>query len=514
MIDKSIQNNSYSEKNNIATHFHKVVKLYPEQVALIENDKEISYSELQSQVQATANYFLKKGIKAGDRILIFVPVSTALYRSILAIFQIGATAVFLDEWSSIDRLKKACNIADCKAYLSTAKGKIFGTFVSSLRNIPIWISPKMVPNSSCDLSMKKVFSKDTALITFTTGSTGIPKAADRTHGFLNAQMLALEEKLQSKAGDIDMPALPIFVLLNLGLGVTSVLPKFNSKKPENLNVSKIVEQIKKYKIKRIISSPFFITKIAEYIVAKKIEVPSINQVLTGGAPVFPTEAKLLTSAFGESTKIEIVYGSTEAEPISGILANELMESNISMGLPVGSIFSKTGLQIIAIQKEEIHMQNISFLGTQEIGEIIVSGEHVLKSYFRNEAAVKLHKIRIGNTIWHRTGDAGYLDCKKQLHLVGKCSQLIKHNNKIYSPFLFQYRLQKILGITLGTILKINQTLTVIIEAVESIDEKLIYALFPTEKVDIKILKKIPRDPRHHTKIDYQRLKQILQITWV
>src|SRR5690606_6977711 len=74
-----------------------------------------------------------------------------------------------------------------------------------------------------------------ALITFTTGSTGRPKAAVRSHALLWAQHEALAEHLRLRPGDVDMPTLPIFVLNNLALGLTSAIPDFDPRRPADID---------------------------------------------------------------------------------------------------------------------------------------------------------------------------------------------------------------------------------------------------------------------------------------
>jgi len=149
------------------------------------------------------------------------------------------------------------------------------------------------------------------------------------------------------------------------------------------------------------------------------------------------------------------------------------------------------------------------LATSEIGEIIVSGAHVLKSYVNNPEAILRNKIDDQDTVWHRTGDAGYVDENGHLFLVGRCSQLINHNGKRYSPFLYEYLLQKIEGVSKGTILLIDNQLCAIIESKNEIAEETLLSIFKNEEVKIINMNKIPRDPRHQSKIDYQKLKKQL-----
>jgi len=509
-IDIGAAINVSKSTQNVVQHFYDQERRMPFRTAIVEKGKSITYLELKREVYKTAQYFQNKGIEKGDRVLVFVPVSISLYRIVLALFHIGATAVFLDEWSSKDRLKKACEIADCKAYIGNWKAKAMAMLMRPLRAIPIWLSARKMGSLAERTKPVEVNSTDTALITFTTGSTGIPKAADRTHHFLNAQRAVLSDKLAPKTGMVDMAALPIFVLLNLGDGLTSILPDANMRKPNSIQIEKIITQLKENKVERIIASPFLIKWIAKYVIKQKKKLPLLQEVYTGGAPIFPNDASLFLDAFGD-IRLEAVYGSTEAEPISSIPMRELAKSEIISGLPVGRISKNTSLKIISYQDAPIAGSNLatSELASSEVGEIIVSGEHVLKAYLNNPEAILRNKIDDKGAIWHRTGDAGYVDEYGRLFLVGRCSQLIYHSGKRYSPFLYEYLLQKIEGVSMGTILLIDNQLCAVIESKNEIAEETLLSIFKNEEVRIIYVDKIPRDPRHQSKIDYQKLKKQL-----
>ncbi len=499
------------ETKNIVRHFNDQEKKNPYQVAIIEKRQSITYLELKTGVLETANYFLSAGIKRGDRVLVFVPMSISLYRIVLALFHIGATAVFLDEWSTQERLKKACEVADCKGFIGNWKAKALGIFTKQIRRIPIWLSINGSSNRRSYTKPVEVDQMSPALITFTTGSTGIPKAADRTHYFLNAQMEVLNGKLDMPAGMIDMPALPIFVLLNLGNGLVSVLPEANMRKPASIDISKIIKQLEEHGVERIIASPFLIKAISNFLIDHNINLPSLKEVYTGGAPIFPDDAALFVRAFGD-IRMEAVYGSTEAEPISSIKMSSLATSEISNGLPVGEVASSTNLKVIAYRDSDINSQDFEKiqLGKGEVGEIVVSGIHVLKAYFKNPEAIRRNKIMHNNSVWHRTGDAGYVDENGDLCLVGRCEQLIYLNGKMYSPFLYAYLLQQVNGVSLGTILEKKGQLIVVLETEGNLDKDALENIFANEDFKLVTLPKIPRDPRHNSKIDFGKLELMVK----
>lgn len=495
--------------HNIVHLFLSAANQYPNNIAIIDGRVSISYVDLKKEVKQTAAYFRGQGIEPGDRVLVFIPMGIDLYRIVLALFYIGAVAVFLDEWVSKDRLLLCCRIADCKGFIGTIKARVLGYFAKEIRNIPIKLSLRK--RGIAKVGVQEVALEASALITFTTGSTGLPKAADRSHDFLAAQFSILKDKINPHPQDVDMPVLPIVLFLNLGIGCTSVIAKFNSKKPSSLNPDKIINQIKCHQINRITASPFFVKTIAKYLCNRKLVLNNLKQIFTGGAPVFPNEADLYNTAFPD-TDIQIVYGSTESEPISTISSKEIVLDPYlkSNGLPVGQVHPKTSLKVIKITTENIHMcNNMADLevGTEKIGEIIVAGDHVLKKYFNNPSAFETNKIISDKVIWHRTGDSGFIK-DDQLFLTGRCKQLIDHKGKVFSPFIIENKLQLIDGVSMGTIIRQNEEVVLVVEtnlSVKDIESHVVNIFYDR----LEVVKKIPRDPRHFSKIDYAELSKIL-----
>lgn len=505
---------------NISELFFDAATKFPHRKAIIYRNSEIQFDDLANAVRSTAAYFIRKGIQKGDRVLVFVPMSIDLYRIVLALFSIGATAVFLDEWVNKKRMEECCKIAQCNGFIGIFKARVLSWFSSELRKIPIKLGVNSYfsfqpTHSKFPVSIEK---DETALITFTTGSTGIPKAAKRTHHFLFKQFEALNDKLNPKEDDIDLPALPIVLFLNLGNGITSVIADFKASRPEKISPIKIVDQIKNNQVNRIIASPFFVKKIAQYLLQHNIQLPNITKIFTGGAPVFPSEAEIYLAAFPDAT-LEIVYGSTEAEPISSSSAKDLIAEKdfiLKAGLNVGPVYKKAEVKIIKIIDSPIVANfetDLETLPNDMIGEIIVSGPHVLTEYFNNPEAIKRNKIFVNGKCWHRTGDSGYLADTGILYLTGRCSTIIYKDEKLIAPFLYENYLQSIAGVNIGTVLMIKKSIVCVLELNDStIRLSVLNALniLPIKFDEVKFVKKIPRDLRHNSKIDYAQLVQKLQ----
>ena len=500
---------------NIVDLFFQAAAKHPEKWAIVTSRERITFGELAKKVNDTAGYFQKEGILKGDRVLIFVPMGMDLYRIVLALFKIGATAVFLDEWVSKKRLDACCEIAKCRAFVAVPKIRWLSFLSKELRKIPLKFGLRYRAEMPYRVETQK---EDTALITFTTGSTGTPKAAKRTHGFLNEQFAALIDKINPQEGDVDMPALPIVLLINLGAGCTSVIPEYKASRPDQFRPEKVVQQWQNEHVNRFVSSPFLMKEISKYLLANKQTVPSMEKIFTGGAPVFPVEAELYVKAFPEAS-IEIVYGSTEAEPISAISARDLViekQNVLQKGLNVGTPYHGTQVKIIGISSVAIACSSNEELSdlelpAGEIGEIIVSGSHVLREYFNNPEAIRHNKIFVGSDCWHRTGDSGYVE-NNQLFLTGRCSSLIHKEGQLISPFIYENFFQTIAGIEMGTILEIDQKVVAILEKNKQFKETDWNTAIKDRNLVFEKtiwLPKIPRDPRHNSKIDYDSLRRML-----
>lgn len=503
---------------NIVEIFELAANSYPDKIALVEGEKRITFSDFRQEVDAFAARLIEKGLGVGDRILVFVPMSIDLYRVVLAVFKIGATAVFLDEWVNPSRLEACCKVAECKGLIGSRKFRLLALLSPALRRIPVWVGLTAKKETVKTVAAPTHFS-DPALITFTTGSTGTPKAAIRTHGLLDAQFRALVPLLQPRRSDVCLTTLPIVLLINLGSGTTSVIARYNARKPEAMKSGKLAALIQKQGVNTLIASPFFVTQIAQHQLGERAERSLVYKIFTGGAPVFPHEARLFQKAFPDAS-IQIVYGSTEAEPISSITGDELADSEanrLTKGLPVGKPEDTVQVRILPIADKEIVIRTEKELESRALkpvktGEIVVSGRHVLNAYLHNPEAVRRNKIMIGGRCWHRTGDSGYVDDTGALYLTGRCNTLINTGTELLPTFLFENYFQNLDGINTGTLLLIDEKITAILEPGASFDrrqtEASVYAISPVIE-SVRFVAKIPRDPRHNSKIDYEKLRRVI-----
>ena len=501
---------------NLYELFRRNAEGNPGLTALFQHGRRVTYGELLMRVKRRAEKLRGRGIAKGDRVIVFVPMSIALYEILLSVFSIGATAVFLDAWADARRLDQAAELAEAKAFIAIPKAWLLLLRSRALRRIPVRLFPcfgRLARRPTTSFRPAECLSGDPALVTFTTGSTGVPKAALRTCGFLLAQHHALAASLDIRPGDVDLATLPIFALNNLACGVSTLIPSFNPARPSEFDPVRIARESVAAGVTSSTGSPAFYRRLAEASRCGHNPIPTLRSLHVGGATVFPEFAAELIAAF-PGTRITAVYGSTEAEPIAAIPAEELVVGDATPGIPAGTVNRFIEPAIIPLDATPApEMTEEDWRAMQvapgEAGEICVAGDHVLTTYFRNPSAVRENKIRVGTRIFHRTGDAGRLFGGK-LFLLGRASRVFRTRGGIWCyPAQVERILSKLRASSAGTLLRRpDGATTLFLESADAVGAKaeaetLDRSLVPFDEVCV--LPRLPRDPRHASKIDYATL---------
>jgi len=374
---------------NVADYFTSKALEHPERIAFVaDENKCIRFGELNESVDETIAFFHCKGLEKGMKVMVLEPMTPDLYRIVLALFKMGITAVFLDAWSGMKRLEECCDQLECQAMIGSWKLGLLRLLSPTLRKIPSFYRAKntVLKREKKRIELPLCEARDQALITFTTGSTGIPKGAIRTHGFLAEQFKVLSEIIKREGPEVDLTTLPIVLLLNLGLGNTSILTSFAVKKAANFKPVKLFELLEKWKVERLSCSPFYAVQLADYLEKDGKELPDLKRIICGGAILYDTEVEKIRSVF-HSISVQLLYGSTEAEPIA---IRDLFEKEKSLnetlpfGISVGKLHPSLSFGLLPLDESRKRMGLSEWKSIQcedgVLGEIVVAGTHVLESY--------------------------------------------------------------------------------------------------------------------------------------
>lgn len=521
---------------NIVEILKTQVRQHPQSVALIEprrkNIRTFTFSQIEDASSRAATLLSRAGLGAGDAVLVFQPMSADLYIALLAIFRLKLVAVFIDPSAGIGHIERCCERIPPKALIASPKAHLLQLRSPALRRIPLKFSTGFrLPGTKlwkrwrqCDQKqdIAPCEQNTPALITFTSGSTGEPKVAMRTHGFLLAQHRVLAKELSLNHENRVLSTLPIFVLSHLGSGVTSLIPHADLRRPGFIKAGPIIRQIQTDKTTNIEASPAFFECLVRYCRKHHITLPGLKKILTGGGPVFPRLLDQLQN-LAPHAQIVAVYGSTEAEPIAQIPKASIDDKDIQSmisgkGLLAGPPIKDIQLRIIPdrwgfpIAPLGQSQFEALCLPPGKVGEIVVSGDHVLPGYWKSRGNSET-KFKVSDRIWHRTGDAGYLDSKGRLWLLGRCIARIEDPCGILYPFAVESAVSEYPNLRRSACIAYKNLRILAVELKHtdgSIDMASLKAKLAWAVIDrIEVLKRIPVDPRHNAKIDYPALNALL-----
>jgi acyl-CoA synthetase (AMP-forming)/AMP-acid ligase II len=346
------------------------------------------------------------------------------------------------------------------------------------------------------------------LITFTTGSTGAPKASARSHAFLTTQHEVLARHLGTTHADVDLTTLPVFVLHDLAAGATSVLAGVDPRRPERLEARRLRGILARERVTTMVASP----AIAERLAASVAAPLPLRALFTGGAPVLPALARLLVERVaGEAV---VLYGSTEAEPIARISCRAFLDALAepgALGLCAGPPVEE--LELALLRPTDGPLDTLDRVSANVVGEVAVAGAHVAVGYFENEAADARHKVKDGARTWHRTGDAARLDASGRLWLMGRLGQRIERDGVTWWPLPAELRALTLPGVRHAAWFGKGSRAVLCVECAPGTAPTLAAAraaLAPMPLDDLYVLDRIPRDPRHHSKTDLESLERRLR----
>lgn len=468
---------------NILTAFAEQVALHPDRIAIIDGrGRGTSYARLDERAAALAAAWRAKGLRTGDRVLLALPLDADLYAALAALWRIGAAAVLPEPALGLYGLRHAVAASAPRAVLTSGLYRLLPLLVPAVRSVPLKLKMREAdePHPVADVN------DDTpALISFTSGSTGSPKAIVRSHGFLAAQDRAVAPLIATDGkAETDLVAFPVFVVANLGQGITSVLPNWSLRRPTNANAAKIRAYAERHGVTRLLLSP----AIAD-ILADAMPVGA-HTLFTGGGPVFPD---LIARIRKHAPQMHVVsvYGSTEAEPIAHLDTADVTDADWDA--------MKSGAGLLAGYPAETTRVRIAD------DEILVAGGHVVGGYLdpTRDASTKVRDA--DGTIWHRTGDAGRFDDAGRLWLRGRLDGRVAG----LWPFEVEAPARLWPGVRSVALAEIDGAAILAIESDRRFQAEWTNAARLLGVARIVTVRAIPVDRRHGAKVDRPALQRIL-----
>ncbi len=349
---------NYPNDKNILELFENNAIINPNSVAVIFEDKKITYKELNDRANKLSHYLVEKNVTKNDVIAILLNRSIELIVSIYAVIKSGASYVLIDNDFPEERINYIINDSNAKFCLKNSSNHI--KLVNSIDIDKLNLSKYSNKNLNIELD-------NNLCIIYTSGSTGNPKGVVlHKSGFLNL-IYAIDDKMHiSKFSNIlgiatvsfDMFAFELFH--SISFGNTLIL----ANEEEQKNPIAMSNLIKRYEVDFIVTTPSRI----ELLLLEECNNPlkNVKAILLGGEKFTSNLYNRLKTA--TNSKLYNGYGPTEITACCSI--KEILSDDITIGTP--------------LQNTEIYIcdQNLNLLPVGVIGEICIGGNRSSKWLFK------------------------------------------------------------------------------------------------------------------------------------
>ena len=377
-------------------------------IVIHSQDESISYQSLNFKVNLAAKHLRKSGIAPGDLVAILSDNSPDFVVSILALWMIEAIPVPINIKLSASEIEEQLKILECKFVLAeySLKEKISFAGINKIN-----INLLYLTSDSFDVDFRYNETR-TAIIMFTSGSSGKPKAVELSFSNLISSASIGNEYLEQTSEDRWLPSLPFYHIGGFSIIFRALMFGTEIILPNNLKLQSIIQTINQLKPTLI---SFVSSQMSELLKNNIHPNDELRHALLGGGFI---DSNLMREALHKGWNVSKVYGSTETSSFVTVLSpDEFKVKPESVGKPIPPN------EII------IYDENRNELPNNIEGEIAIKSSTVMKRYFNSEAETK---NKLVNGVYF-TGDIGYKDSEGYIHVVNRRSNLIVTGGENVNP---------------------------------------------------------------------------------
>ena len=528
---------------NVSIHLRHRAAENPTRIAVRASDnRTLTFAELEARVDAIAHALLGTGLVPGDRACLFVRPGPVLIALTHALFRTGIVPVLIDPGMGRKSLLACVERIAPRGLIGIARAQIARLlFPRAFRSVEISVTvgrrlawggvslarAEAAGRARGAFELADRSSDAEAAILFTSGSTGPPKGVVYTHANFLAQLDALRELYDLRAGEVDVACFPLFALFDNALGMTSVFPEMDPSRPAECDPAKIFAAIETNGATFTFGSPAIWTRVSAWAHRSGRRFTKLRRLTIAGAPVAPALVASLRELLPEGGEVFTPYGATESLPVTSISGSEItgeLRARIEggEGTCVGRPARGVELALIRITDEPIVSWSEDLrVNAGEPGEVCVRGAVVTPAYTNDELATRLAKIpdpRGG--FWHRMGDIGALDAEGRLWLHGRKSHRIETTDGLLMPVPTENVYQTANGVRRAALIGVgargSERPLLVIEPETGVDRRALEARLRSHRRDahvtsvvseIEFCDALPVDVRHNAKIRREDLKR-------
>jgi long-chain acyl-CoA synthetase len=400
---------------NLAQILGEAAARDPEQVAVKLDDFALNYGLLEQAAKRIAGMLAARGVEPGDRVALMLPNVPHFVVAYYGILRAGAVVVPLNVLNKQREVEYYLGDSGAKVmfvwhdFAEEADPAAAEVGCESISVKPGEFEQTLFATDPVEELVERE-SGDTAVLLYTSGTTGTPKGAELTHDNLLRNCRASRDLFDLGAGVVVLGALPLFhsfgqtCAMNncvVAAGVLTLLPRFDP--------VKALEIIERDKVAVFEGVPSMYGAILNVPDHERYDTSTLRCCASGGAAM-PVE---LMRGFEQAFNCEILegYGLSETSPVASFNHPDRERKPGSIGTPIA------GVEMKVVDNSD----NETAPG--EVGEIVIRGHNVMKGYWGRPDATS-EAMRGG---WFHTGDLARVDADGYFFIVDRKKDMIIRN---------------------------------------------------------------------------------------
>lgn len=410
---------------------------FPEKIALVEGDQEVTWAALHQRVLHTATYLRQQRVKRGDRVLVWLPNGVDFVVCFWAVQYVQAVFVPVNPDTPLARVGWLLDNAAAHLLIAPATQ---ATVLAAAADSQKWpadlrlLFDQPTPAGSL-LSLQQLATADHAILLpveaaldidlacliYTSGSTGDPKGVMLTQRNMLSAADSVASYLQLEAKDRIFCTIPMSfdyglyqAIMATKVGATLIIEKDFSRPLFAL------KQLVKHQATVLPIVPTLLAIIAP--LAKRYDFSSLRKITNTAAALHPSDIDLLLSLF-PAAEIFSMYGLTECHRCTWLPPALLAQHKESVGYAIPN----TELWVVDDDGVQ-HRSNAT-------GELVIRGATVMRGYWRNpeQTAKKLRPGPLPGESVLYTGDVCRLDEQGLLYFLSRTDDILKTNGEKVAP---------------------------------------------------------------------------------
>jgi len=384
--------------SNLALNLTRAARAYGQRPALRLGERELSYAELDDATARAAGWLRELGVGPGDRVGVMLPNVPFFAFAYYGVLRAGGVVVPMNVL--LKQREVAFHLGDSQAKLVLAWHQFAEPAQRGADEAGadcVIVAPgefeQVLARTGPATEVVAREGDDTAVILYTSGTTGTPKGAELTHSNLQSNVEVVVRMLSVGTDDVILGALPLFHAFGQTCGLNAsissgaclaLVPRFDA--------GKVLETIERERVTVFEAVPTMYVALLHHPGRERFDVSTLRLCVSGGAALPVEVLRGFEAAFG--CVVLEGYGLSETSPVASFSQADRERKPGSIGTPVDGVEMK----VVGEDRNEA--------APGEVGEIAIRGPNVMKGYWHRPDATA---EAIDQDGWFYTGDMARVD---------------------------------------------------------------------------------------------------------